>query len=91
VEIKTKQQKGMVMTMTRTTMTKQRQRQGQQNNNDYKTMTTTTTNRMIAVQMWGGELLRNIVWQGCDDPTHDRICDCIRATLYCGRTIKHAT
>jgi hypothetical protein len=50
-----------------------------------------TTNRMIAVKMWGGEQLRNIVWQGCDDPTRDRIRDCIRATRYCGRTIKHTT
>ncbi len=41
---------------------------------------TTMTNRMIAVQMWGGEQLRNIVWQGCDDPTRDQIRDCIRAT-----------
>jgi hypothetical protein len=50
-----------------------------------------TTNRMIAVQMWGGEQLRNIMWQGCDDPTRDRIRDCIRATRYRGRTIEHAT
>jgi hypothetical protein len=41
---------------------------------------TTMTNRMIAVQMWGGEQLRNIVWQGCDDPTRDWIRDCVRAT-----------
>ena len=25
-----------------------------------------------------------------DDPTCDRICDCVRATRYHGRTIKHA-
>ncbi len=50
-----------------------------------------TTNRMIAVQMWGGEQLRNIVWQGCDDQTCDRTRDCFRATRYGGRTIKHAT
>ncbi len=50
-----------------------------------------TTNRMIAVQMWGGEHLRNIVWQGCDDLTCDRTRDCIRATRYRGRTIEHAT
>jgi hypothetical protein len=56
-----------------------------------ETMTTTTTNRMIAVQMWGREQLCNIVWQGCDDPTCDRIRDCVRATQYCGRTIEHAT
>jgi hypothetical protein len=31
------------------------------------------------------------VWQGCDDPTRDRIRDCVRATGYRGRTIKHAT
>ncbi len=49
-----------------------------------------TTNRMIAVQMWGGEQLRN-VWQGCDDPTCDRTRDCVRATRYGGRMIEHAT
>ena len=53
--------------------------------------TTTTTNRMIAVQTWGGEQLRNIVWQGCDDPARDRTRDCVRATRYRGRTIEHAT
>jgi hypothetical protein len=26
-----------------------------------------------------------------DDPTRNRIRDCVRATRYCGRTIKHAT
>jgi hypothetical protein len=41
--------------------------------------------------MGGGKQLRNIVWQGCDDPTRDRIRDCIRATQYCGRMIEHAT
>ncbi len=41
---------------------------------------TTTTNRIIAVQMWGGERLHTIVWQGCDDPTRDRIRDCVKAT-----------
>ena len=46
---------------------------------------------MIAVQMWEGEQLRNIVWQGCDDLTRDRIRDCVRATRYRGHTIEHAT
>ncbi len=49
------------------------------------------TNRMIAVQMWGGEQLRNIVWQGCNDSTCDWTRDCVRATQYGGRTIEHAT
>jgi hypothetical protein len=49
------------------------------------------TNRMIAVQMWGGEQLRNIMWQGCDDLTCDRTRDCVRATGYGGRTIEHTT
>jgi hypothetical protein len=35
--------------------------------------------------------LRNIVWQGCDDPTCDRTRDCVRATRYGGRTIEQAT
>jgi len=59
--------------------------------NDDKTPMTPTTNRMIVVQMGGGKQLRNIVWQGCDDLTRDRIRDCIRATQYRGRTIEHAT
>ncbi len=46
---------------------------------------------MIAFQMVGGKQLRNIVWQGCDDLTRDRIRDCIRATRYRGRMIKYAT
>jgi len=46
---------------------------------------------MIVVQMGGGKQLHNIVWQGCDDPTRDRIRDCVRATEYPDRTIKHAT
>ena len=50
-----------------------------------------TTNRMITVQMWGGEQLRNIVWQGCDDPTCDRTRDCVRTTRYGVHTIEHAT
>jgi hypothetical protein len=49
------------------------------------------TNRMVAVQMWGDEQLRNIVWQGCDDRTQDQTRDCVRATQNCERTIEHAT
>jgi hypothetical protein len=59
-------------------------------NND-ETPTTPTTNRMIEVRIGGGEHLRNIMWQGCDDPARDRTRDCVRATRYRGRTIKHAT
>jgi hypothetical protein len=59
--------------------------------NDNKTTMTTTTNRMIAVQIGGGKRLRNIVWQGCDDPTHDQIRDCVRATQYHGHTMEHVT
>jgi len=69
-------------------------KKGCYNNDEYsdnKMPTMPTTNRMIVVQMGGGKQLRNIVWQGCDDPTRDRISDCIRATQYLGRTIKHAT
>jgi len=74
-------------------------KKGWYNDNDYddecnndKTTMTPTTNRMIIVQMGGGgKQLRNIVWQECDDLTCDRIRDCVRATRYCGRTIKHAT
>jgi len=59
--------------------------------NDDEMPMTPRTNRMIVVQMGGGKQLRNIVWQGCDDPTRDRIHDCVRATQYRGRTIEHAT
>jgi hypothetical protein len=47
--------------------------------------------RMIAVQIGEGKQLHNIVWQGCDDSTRDRIRDCVRATRYRGRMIEHAT
>ena len=50
-----------------------------------------TTNKMIAVQIGGGKQLRNIMWQGCDDPTRDWIHDCIRATRDHDSMIKQAT
>ncbi len=83
------------MTMSTTTMTKNNDEDDDNKYNDDETMTTTMmatmTNRMIAVQIGEGKLLRNIMWHGCYDPTHYRIRDCVRATQYRGRTIEHAT
>jgi hypothetical protein len=34
---------------------------------------------------------KSMMWNVPDDPNHDRIRDCVRATQYRGRTIEHAT
>ena len=80
------------LTTSTTTRTMNNDDNDEDEYNDHKTtMTKTTTNRMNAVQIGEGKQLCNIVWQGCDDPTRDRIRDCVRAKRYCGCTIKHAT